>query len=71
MIAPVLDQLAEEYDGKLTIAKMDVDSSPVTPNQYGVRGIPTLMVFNNGDIQGTKVGAVNKGMLQSFINESV
>jgi len=71
MIAPVLEQIADEYAGRLTVAKMDVDSSPVTPNQYGVRGIPTLMVFRDGDIQGMKVGAVNKSMLQSFVDESI
>ena len=71
MIAPVLEQIADEYDGRLTVAKMDVDSSPVTPNQYGVRGIPTLMVFRDGDPQGTKVGAVNKSMLQSFVDEII
>jgi thioredoxin 1 len=71
MIAPVLDQLAEEYEGKLTIAKMDVDSSPKTPNQYGVRGIPTLMMFQNGDIKGMKVGGVPKGVLQAFVDENL
>jgi len=71
MIAPVLEQIAEEYTGRLTVAKMDVDSSPVTPNQYGVRGIPTLMVFRDGNIQGMKVGAVNKSMLQSFVDENI
>lgn len=71
MIAPVLDQLADEFGDRLTIAKMDVDSSPVTPNQYGVRGIPTLMVFKDGNMQGMKVGGVSKGVLQSFLEESL
>ena len=71
MIAPVLEQIADEYGERLTVAKMDVDSSPVTPNTYGVRGIPTLMVFRDGNIQGMKVGAVNKSMLQSFLDESI
>ncbi len=71
MIAPVLNEIADEYDGKLTIAKMDVDSNPATPNQYGVRGIPTLMIFGEGTVQGMKVGAVSKGMLQAFIDETI
>ncbi len=71
MIAPVLDQIADEYEGKITIAKMDVDSSPVTPNQYGVRGIPTLMVFKDGNIQGMKVGGIPKSALQTFVEENI
>ena len=71
MIAPVLDQLAEQYDGKITVAKMDVDSSPVTPNQYGVRGIPTLMIFKDGNIQDMKVGGVPKGVLQQFVEQHI
>jgi thioredoxin 1 len=71
MIAPVLDQLADEFGDRLTIAKMDVDSSPVTPNQFGVRGIPTLMVFKDGTLQGMKVGGVSKGVLQTFLEESL
>ena len=71
MIAPVLEELASEFGDSLTVAKMDVDSNPVTPNHYGVRGIPTLMVFNGGEIRGMKVGAVSKGMLQNFVNESI
>ena len=71
MIAPVLNEIADEYEGKLTVAKLDVDSNPATPNQYGVRGIPTLMIFNGGNVQGMKVGAVSKGMLQAFIDETI
>jgi len=71
MIAPVLDEMANEYDGRLTIAKLDVDSNPVTPNHYGVRGIPTLLIFRGGDVQGMKVGAVSKGMLQAFVEQSI
>ena len=71
MIAPVLDEMANEYDGRLTIAKLDVDSNPVTPNHYGVRGIPTLLIFSGGDVQGMKVGAVSKGMLQAFVEQSI
>ena len=71
MIAPVLDQLADEYDGKLTIAKVDVDSSPVTPNQYGVRGIPTLIMFKGGNAVDTKVGALSKTQLSEFVDTVV
>jgi thioredoxin 1 len=71
MIAPALDQIADEFEGKITIAKMDVDSSPQTPNQYGVRGIPTLMIFRDGNIQAMKVGGIPKGALQSFVEENI
>ena len=71
MIAPVLAELAPEYEGKLTVAKMDVDSNPATPNQYGVRGIPTLMIFRDGKVQAMKVGALTKGQLKSFVEEAV
>ena len=63
MIAPVLEELAGEYDGKLKICKMDVDANVETAPKYGVRGIPTLIVFNNGDVAGTKVGALSKSQL--------
>ncbi len=71
MIAPALDQIADELQGKITVAKVDVDSSPVTPNQYGVRGIPTLMIFRDGNIQAMKVGGIPKGAIQSFIEENI
>ncbi len=69
MIAPVLDEIADEYDGKLTIAKLNVDENPNTPPQYGIRGIPTLMLFKDGEVAGTKVGSVSKTQLNEFINE--
>jgi thioredoxin 1 len=68
-IAPVLDEVAEEMAGKVTVAKINIDDNPNTPGRYGVRGIPTLMLFNDGNVQGTKVGAVNKSKLIEFINE--
>ena len=68
MIAPLLDTIAEEFAGKLTVAKMNIDDSPSTPQKYGVRGIPTLMLFKNGEIEGTKVGALSKPQLVEFIN---
>ncbi len=71
MIAPILDQLAPEYAGKVKIAKINVDDSPNTPPKYGIRSIPTLMVFKNGNVEGTKVGGVSKNDLASFIDTSI
>ena len=68
-IAPLLKEVAEEMGDKITIAKIDIDDNPNTPGKYGVRGIPTLSIFKDGNVQGTKVGAVNKGKLVDFINE--
>ena len=71
MIAPVLDEIAAEYNGKLKICKMDVDANVETAPKYGVRGIPTLIVFNNGDVAGTKVGALSKSQLSAFIDSVI
>lgn len=71
MIAPILNELADEYEGKLKIAKLNIDDNPNTPPKYGIRGIPTLMLFNNGDIQDTKVGSVSKTDLTAFLSEHV
>jgi len=68
-IAPILDEIAEEKQGEITIAKINIDDNPNTPGKYGVRGIPTLMLFRGGNVQGTKVGAVSKGKLVEFIDE--
>ena len=68
-IAPLLKEVAEEMGDTVTIAKIDIDDNPNTPGKYGVRGIPTLTMFKDGNVQGTKVGAVNKGKLVEFINE--
>jgi thioredoxin 1 len=68
-IAPILDEVAGEKQGQVTIAKINIDDNPNTPGKYGVRGIPTLMLFNGGNVQGTKVGAVNKAKLNEFIDE--
>ncbi|WP_038250195.1 thioredoxin TrxA [Ghiorsea bivora] len=68
-IAPLLEEVAAEMGDKITIAKIDIDDNPNTPGKYGVRGIPTLSIFKDGNVQGTKVGAVNKGKLVDFINE--
>ena len=71
MITPLLDVLAVEYEGKLTIVKLNIDDNPATPQHYGVRGIPTLMMFKNGDVQATKVGALTKAQLSDFIDSNL
>ncbi len=71
MIAPVLDELADEYAGKVTICKMDVDANKETPAKYGIRGIPTLMVFKNGALEATKVGALSKSQLKDFVEANL
>ena len=68
MIAPVLEELADEYQGKLKVCKMDVDANTATAPRYGIRGIPTLIVFNNGGVAGTQVGAVSKSQLSAFVD---
>ena len=67
MVAPILEQLAGEYGDKLTIAKINIDDNPETPKKYGVRGIPTLTVFKNGNVEATKVGALSKSQLTAFL----
>jgi thioredoxin 1 len=71
MIAPVLDELAEEYSGRLTICKLNIDSNTETAPRFGVRGIPTLIIFKNGQIEGTKVGALSKSQLAAFIDSVI
>jgi thioredoxin 1 len=71
MIAPLINEIAEEYDGKLTVAKMDIDTNRQTPMTYNIRGIPTMMIFKDGQVQATKVGAVSKGILTSFVEENI
>jgi len=68
MIAPVLDEISGEYDGRVKIAKLNIDDNPNTPPRYGIRGIPTLMLFKNGEVEATKVGAVSKSQLTAFID---
>jgi len=67
-LSPLLDKVAPSYDGRLKIVKMNVDENKATPAKYGIRGIPTLMIFKNGALASTKVGAVNEGQLKSFID---
>ena len=70
-IAPILDEVAGAYQGKLQIAKMNVDDNREVPAKYGIRGIPTLMVFKNGNIEATKVGALSRSQLISFIDNNL
>ena len=70
-IAPVLEEIAEEYGDKLIIAKMDVDQNQQTPQKYAVRGIPTLMIFKDGNVIGTKVGQASKSQLSAFIDSTI
>ncbi len=71
MIAPILDEVADEYKGRLTIAKLNIDENQDTPQKYAVRGIPTLMIFKDGEVAGTKVGAMSKSQLSAFIDSSI
>ena len=71
MIAPVLDEIADEYDGRVKIAKLNIDDNPNTPPRYGIRGIPTLMLFKDGEVEATKVGAVSKSQLTAFIDSNL
>ena len=71
MIAPLLEEVAGDYDGRLTVAKIDIDSNSATPQHYSVRGIPTLMIFKDGQVQGTRVGAMTLGHLKAFIDETI
>ncbi|MES9944800.1 MAG: thioredoxin [gamma proteobacterium symbiont of Ctena orbiculata] len=71
MIAPVLDDIATEYDGKLKVVKLNIDENPNTPPRYGIRGIPTLMLFKDGEVEATKVGAVSKSQLVAFIDSNL
>jgi thioredoxin 1 len=68
MIAPALDQIAQEYAGRLKVAKLNIDENQATPPKFGIRGIPTLMVFKGGELAATKVGALSKAQLTAFID---
>ena len=70
-IAPVLDEVAKQYAGKLKVAKVNVDENQETPRKYGIRGIPTLMLFKNGAVEATKVGALSKSQLTAFIDSHI
>jgi len=68
-IGPALEEISEEYAGKLTVAKINIDDNPETPGKFGVRGIPTMMIFRNGELAATKVGAAPKGQLVAWVNQ--
>ncbi|MFJ9450537.1 MULTISPECIES: thioredoxin TrxA [unclassified Herbaspirillum] len=70
-IAPILEEVAKEYEGKLQIAKLDVDANQAIPAKFGIRGIPTLILFKNGAAAAQKVGALAKGQLTSFIDSNI
>jgi thioredoxin 1 len=71
MISPIVDELAESYAGKVKVVKVNIDHNPNTPRQYAVRGIPTLMLFKDGKVAGTQVGAVGKAQLASFVDKAL
>ncbi|MFT5712500.1 MAG: thioredoxin 1 [Glaciecola sp.] len=71
MIAPILSEIADEFEGKVTVGKLNVDENNDTPPKYGIRGIPTLLLFKNGAVAATKVGAMSKTQLIEFLNENI
>ena len=71
MIAPVLEEIAADYDGKLKVCKLNIDENEATAPKYGVRGIPTLMLFRNGAVEATKVGALSKSQLTAFLDSNL
>ncbi len=70
-IAPILEEIAEEYEGKLIVAKLNIDDNTDTAPKYGIRGIPTLMLFKDGEVEATKVGALNKSQLTAFLDQNI
>lgn len=71
MISPILDEIADEYEGKLRIAKLNIDENPNTPPRFGIRGIPTLLLFKNGSVEAQKVGALSKSQLAAFLETNL
>ncbi|MBA3979323.1 MAG: thiol reductase thioredoxin [Alcanivorax sp.] len=71
MIAPILEEVVKEYEGRLKVVKINIDDNPDTPRKYGVRGIPTLTVFKNGNVEATKVGALSKSQLTAFLDSTL
>ncbi|OSN06000.1 thiol reductase thioredoxin [Lonsdalea britannica] len=71
MIAPILNEISEEYADRITVAKLNIDENPATAPKYGIRGIPTLLLFKNGEVAATKVGALSKGQLKEFIEANL
>lgn len=71
MIAPILEEIAGEYSDRIKVCKMDIDANQQTPARYGIRGIPTLMLFKNGEVEATKVGALSKSQLAAFLDSNI
>ncbi len=71
MISPILDDVAKEYAGKLKVCKLNIDENQATPPKFGIRGIPTLMIFKNGNVEATKVGALSKSQLTAFVDSNI
>lgn len=71
MIAPLLDEVADEYAGRVKVGKLNIDDNQLAPGKYGVRGIPTLMLFKNGEVEATKVGALSKSQLTAFLDQNI
>lgn len=71
MIAPILEEIVGDYAGKLKVAKLNIDENSATPPKFGIRGIPTLMIFKDGDVEATKVGALSKSQLTAFIDSNL
>jgi len=71
MIGPILEEIAEEYTGRLKVAKLDIEANSSTPSKYSIRGIPTLMLFKNGEVEAVKVGALNKSQLAAFLDQNI
>ncbi len=71
MISPILDEVAKEYTGRVKVCKLNIDENQATPPKYGIRGIPTLMVFKNGSVEATKVGALSKSQLTAFVDSNI
>ena len=71
MIAPILEDVVGDYTGRLKIAKLNIDENPQTPPKFGIRGIPTLILFKNGEVEATKVGALSKSQLTAFIDSNL
>lgn len=71
MIAPILEEIAEEYQGRVQVCKLDIDANQETPPKYGIRGIPTLMLFRGGEVEATKVGALSKSQLAAFLDSNI
>ncbi len=71
MISPILDEVSKEYAGRVKICKLNIDDNQATPPKYGIRGIPTLMLFKNGNVEATKVGALSKSQLTAFVDSNI